>query len=221
MTKKSKLVAQHNQGFITAPFTPDPGYYPNQFPVKAGYWSDVDALTIYSAALLMFGIDPSDFQQESRMLRDMGESIDPDEMPIGYSDRLSIMKVAVNCGVLKLSSTRYAESGDIDYAKSYIKKTDLIAWCKSKKYDLPEVIFAGHNSEKKPENISLTEREKLHKIIIGMATYKYAYDPKKERNAATGENTGSIFADLERAGVHVDADTIRAHINQAAKFLPK
>jgi len=59
----------------------------------------------------------------------------------------------------------------------------------------------------------------LLKMILGMAVSKYEYNPKSRRNKATGENSGSIAADLSRLGLDLECDTIRAHLNEAqARF---
>ncbi|PHQ24782.1 hypothetical protein CLH62_14560 [Marinobacter guineae] len=65
-----------------------------------------------------------------------------------------------------------------------------------------------------------TERNTLYKIILGMAMAKYDYNPESRRNSATGENAGSISADLEEAGLSVDADTIREHLKAAYAATP-
>lgn len=67
-----------------------------------------------------------------------------------------------------------------------------------------------------------TERNTLYKIILGMAMAKYDYNPESRRNSATGENAGSISADLEKVGLSVDPDTIREHLKAAyATTAPK
>lgn len=68
--------------------------------------------------------------------------------------------------------------------------------------------------------LSTTERNTLYKMILGMAIKKYGYNPESRRNAATGENTGSICADLEKAGLSVDSDTIRDHLKAAYAAAP-
>jgi hypothetical protein len=40
---------------------------------------------------------------------------------------------------------------------------------------------------KEPENISETERNKMLKLIIGMAIDAYGYDPESNRNSASGD----------------------------------
>lgn len=65
-----------------------------------------------------------------------------------------------------------------------------------------------------------TERNTLYRMILGMAIAKYGYDPESRRNAATGENAGSISADLEKVGFSIDADTIREHLKAAYAAVP-
>lgn len=68
------------------------------------------------------------------------------------------------------------------------------------------------------DELSTSERKSLYKMILGMAIEKYGYDPNG-RNKSTGENNGSIFADLAKHGLSVNADTIRNHLKAAAENL--
>ncbi|MBY5963762.1 hypothetical protein [Marinobacter nauticus] len=72
--------------------------------------------------------------------------------------------------------------------------------------------------EPQPE-IGTTERKTLLRMILGMAIRKYGYDPKAERNEATGTNNRSIAYDLERAGLTVDKKTIKKYLDAAAEEL--
>lgn len=62
-----------------------------------------------------------------------------------------------------------------------------------------------------------TERNTLLKIILGMAMDTYGFNPGAARNAATGDNKGSIAAALERQRLSVDSDTIRKYLTEAAE----
>lgn len=82
-------------------------------------------------------------------------------------------------------------------------------------------LFEDNNAEKSAAvPFSTTERNTLYKMILGMAMQKYGFNPESRRNTATGENTGSICADLEKAGLPVDADTIREHLKAAYAATP-
>jgi len=75
-----------------------------------------------------------------------------------------------------------------------------------------------------PENktkisFSLKERNSLLKLVLGMAIKKYNYDPNSSRNNATGTNSGSIHADLEKCGINIDKDTIRKYLNEAKELI--
>jgi hypothetical protein len=60
------------------------------------------------------------------------------------------------------------------------------------------------------------ERESLLKLVIGMAVGGYAYDPRQRRSDKIAE----IVGDLERAGVDLDADTVRKWLKEAGQLLP-
>ncbi len=219
MRKKSKVAEQTTQGLTSAPYTPDTEYYPSHFPVQTGYWDQVDAFSVYDAALLMFGIDPTTFREYGESCRTVDDLIGSDEMPEGYSDHLALMKKAVACGSLKAAPLCKDNHDDIDYRKTLIKRADLITWCKTKGYGLPAIFFPVASNKKSSEKLPAHTREKMLKIIIGMAVKKYNYDPKADHNKATGENAGSIFADLQQLNISVNADTIRGYLAEAKTYL--
>lgn len=69
-------------------------------------------------------------------------------------------------------------------------------------------------SSEKP--LSTRERESLLKLVIGMACGGYGYDSTARRS----EQTAAIADDLLRAGVPLDADTVRKWLREAAELLP-
>jgi hypothetical protein len=71
------------------------------------------------------------------------------------------------------------------------------------------------------ENINIREKGSLLKILLGMAMSKYDYIPDARRNSATGENAGSIVADLQKHGIEVDVDTIRKFLKEASNIETK
>jgi len=60
-----------------------------------------------------------------------------------------------------------------------------------------------------------SERNSLLKLVYGMAVSAYNYAPGKTRNPATGENRGSIYADLQRVDISLSSDTIRRFLKEA------
>ncbi|MDO9334872.1 MAG: hypothetical protein Q7T61_00590 [Caulobacter sp.] len=60
------------------------------------------------------------------------------------------------------------------------------------------------------------ERDSLLKLVIGMAVGAYSYDPKAGRSPTVSE----IADDLARAGVSLDADTVRKYVTEAKQYLP-
>jgi hypothetical protein len=69
-------------------------------------------------------------------------------------------------------------------------------------------------SKEKP--LLTRERDTVLKMLGGMAVMKYGYDPKAVRNTAIS----AIVDDLDAAGVHVDTDTVRKWIREAADNMP-
>lgn len=99
--------------------------------------------------------------------------------------------------------------------------TDDLIQLKARNERAAHIAKYGKNSlPAEPESLSTTERNTLYKMILGMAIQKYDFNPESRRNTATGENHGSICADLEKAGLQVDADTIREHLKAASAATP-
>jgi hypothetical protein len=64
--------------------------------------------------------------------------------------------------------------------------------------------------------LAVREQESLLKMVIGMAIGGYSWNPRAARNSATTD----IADDLARAGVPLDADTVRKWLKKGAELLP-
>lgn len=65
-------------------------------------------------------------------------------------------------------------------------------------------------------SLNTKEKESLLKLVIGMAVAAYRYNPQAARSDIPTE----IVNDLIRAGVPLDADTVRKFLRLGAKLLP-
>ena len=84
------------------------------------------------------------------------------------------------------------------------------------KEDSPLLARAKKQYSKKPKPLHTTEKRNLLKIIIGMAIDGYGYDPKARKSPIPKELEGI----LDRLGISVSDDTIRARLKEAATHLP-
>lgn len=66
------------------------------------------------------------------------------------------------------------------------------------------------------EPLNCSEKASFQKMLLGMAIAKYGYVPGK-KNSCTGANNTSIHYDLSNLGIHIDEDTIRKHLKDAAQ----
>jgi hypothetical protein len=66
------------------------------------------------------------------------------------------------------------------------------------------------------KQLGARERESLLKLVIGMAVGGYGY----ESTARRSEQTTAIADDLLRAGVSLEADTVRKWLREASELLP-
>ena len=96
----------------------------------------------------------------------------------------------------------------------------FLAFAQSKGFTIPpsSTVVASPSPADAPLHGS--ERDSLLKMVLGMAIAAYDYNPGTT-NRATGENKGSIFADLRQCGLTLDADTVRKFLREAeTRFKP-
>ncbi len=65
------------------------------------------------------------------------------------------------------------------------------------------------------KGLSSQERQTLLKLIAGMASEQYRFDPHQQRSEAIK----NIQDDLERVGLPMDAKTVRKWVRQAAELI--
>ena len=92
-----------------------------------------------------------------------------------------------------------------------------VEWARKIDSEIPVELqkLATYTDTKNKDGLSETERTSLLKMILGMAVSKYGYEGGASRNPATGGNRGSIASDLEKFGIVLDSDTIRAYLKEA------
>jgi|TARA_Y100000031_G_scaffold155831_1_gene207910 hypothetical protein len=98
-----------------------------------------------------------------------------------------------------------------------ITPESLVRWAAQTGIEVPDELqeLATYTITENKDGLSETERTSLLKMILGMAVSKYGYHGDASRNTATGDNRGSIASDLEKIGIALDSDTIRAHLKEA------
>jgi hypothetical protein len=77
-------------------------------------------------------------------------------------------------------------------------------------------LEAHQTAQPVEKQLGARERESLLKLVIGMAVGGYGYDPTARRS----EQTAAIADDLLRAGVALEADTVRKWLREASELLP-
>jgi hypothetical protein len=96
------------------------------------------------------------------------------------------------------------------------KQDETIRTLREQVEDLRARLASPVQSAPEMKEIGARERESLLKMIIGMAVGGYGFDPKASRSTQATE----IAGDLEKAGVGLDADTVRKWLRQATDLLP-
>ena len=103
------------------------------------------------------------------------------------------------------------------------------------KWSFPQEIFelTNETSDKKTsdtpsDTIHLKKLRSIHVMLLTMAVTKYGYDPKKDKNSATGGKAGSIKSDVQALGeklglpdLHLDIkeDTVKSLLDEAVDAL--
>lgn len=95
--------------------------------------------------------------------------------------------------------------------------SQLVGWAMKKNFKLPEEFYPKLYKEN--HELDESEREVVYTMLLGIAKDKFHYDPKKERNDATGENKYSIKASLERKGYSIGKDTVRKYLRKAVQLI--
>ncbi len=104
---------------------------------------------------------------------------------------------------------------------SIISLPDLVLWVlhTAQDHEMPRELYESALTETDKRKTSLTkENLSLMKLVIGMATGKYGYDPEK----AVGKRdttVSKIENDLAISGVELSSDAIRKHLENASKLV--
>lgn len=100
-----------------------------------------------------------------------------------------------------------------------VKLPEFGSWIASKGLNLPDKFpIAEIKIMESQDNLSEKERNSLLKMILGMALDAYQYKPENDRNTATGENKGSIYAACQEYKIDISNDTIKKYLNEAKDF---
>lgn len=174
------------------------------------HWLALDAWSMTEAALIFAGIHP-----EATKGRKINMGARPDTLPVDLQE----------AGRIRQIFSRAKLRGYVGYYNA--APVDFLNLADAKGIEFPEVLLdamtaiaqrskatVANSGQTEPE-LKEAERQSLYKIIIGLAVGAYAYTPDK-RNARLSE----MLADIERAGVNVDADTLRKWLKAASTVLP-
>lgn len=110
---------------------------------------------------------------------------------------------------LKSSQANYYPAFSLPEDSVFVVRTDAIR-------EFEKSQIQSDTSQKDPDAISESERNTVLKLILGMAAAKYGFNHNSPRNAASGDNAGSISADLESLSLKIDSDTVRKYLQEAA-----
>lgn len=182
-------------------------------------WANVPAWTAWEAVALSLDIDPKKVKLNGNawMSADVNSDF-PHQEGRTFDDRLIVLR-------RNLSSLQLHKSLSHRPDYSELNAGDFVRWALSLKWTIPpEMAALADRPSPKPErrqidkvqDLTTTERNSLLKLVIGMAVGGYGYDP----SAARSTSAPDIVADLEKAGVRLEADTVRKYLKEAAELLP-
>ena len=202
----------------------------NKSPVDWSYWQNIPTCELYKIVYLALGIDLKDTKSIESGLYKAAES----ENCVVTDKINSLLDIAVanleeNGGTLKVFL--YNSRNPLN---SVVRLSDFKSWFESMSlgYLLPDQFQAAkassakslpdgesHLDQTKQDNykngvIDVKEYNSLTLMLLAMAMDKYSYNPKN-RNAATGSGSSSIFASVDKLGLSIDDDTVRTHLKKA------
>ncbi len=171
-------------------------------------------LTLHEALMLSVGLDPKSYSHDH--LNDMQKrkkKIEPLWSALQFLlDRREVFRRFYPVGVSGYMSMsfptlkRALETFGVELDQEF--REALTFRC-------PDADHANETT-KPSKSFSSQERETLLKLIAGMASEQYGFDPRHHRS----EVIKNIQEDLDRAGLSMDAKTVRKWIRQAAELIP-
>lgn len=93
------------------------------------FWGEVEDISLVSAALLTFGINPSSLDEEFEA---RGEPVPTDELPDDFLPRIELLRSAVRAGSLTPTTKANDKHGRLDANATRIRTADFITWCDGK-----------------------------------------------------------------------------------------
>lgn len=185
-------------------------------PLRAdfSYWRTMPKLSLHEALMLSVGLDPksyshdhlNDMQKRKKKYEPLWSALqfllDRREVfrrfyPVGVSGYMSM-----SFPTLKRAMETYGVELDQEFREA------LAMRCPDAKH--------AHETPSTSKSVSSHERETLLKLIAGMATEQYGFDPRHQRS----ETFKNILEDLDRAGLSMDAKTVRKWVRLAAELIP-
>lgn len=104
--------------------------------------------------------------------------------------------------------------------KIWVKLPDFAKLAKHLEWRLPAefrgVTKGSESTLPGDAPLNVTERKTMNKLIYAMAVQGYDYDPENKKNTATGEKSGSIAADTQKAGCTLSHETVSKYLRTAA-----
>lgn len=137
---------------------------------------------------------------------------------LNYGDEMSYRHTQRLEGISNLYPSTHPDSAFSRLRKDGFNDNNCSFNIDTKKPMVLEIAKPAQNQPK--TELKETERQTMLKLILGMAIGAYNYDPEATKNSATGSNSGSIKAGLQRAGLDADQKTINKYLEEAAAQYP-
>jgi hypothetical protein len=207
------------------------------YPDYSGTWNQIKFVTLNEFIYLIHGIDPLEQQLQNLVILPH-HMMGYEEVYIDFNlDKLEIfqsswkMITRLGCELPKKPTAQI----DVQYLRDnlpHYEASFLTEWAASKNIKVNEAYIPPPKSKDKEETTDDTIHPKklksLYTILLATAVIKYSYDPKSDRNQATGGKAGSIKADVQalegalgRSGLNLDIkeDTVKKLLDEAVDAL--
>ena len=188
------------------------------------FWKSLPTLKLWEAVALLLQVDPEGLAKggsSSSWNPQFDDRSFPSQAKYKEFDKtLSLAKRAANRDDGPIHVQRFQAAGS-SRAVAEVRLADVVVYfsrlgAPSIPTELLEFLYpeapAGRTSD---SELTTREHGSLLKIIFGMATGGYRFDPKAKRSEVAGE----IASDCAAAGCPIDEDTVRKYLRRAVEHV--
>jgi hypothetical protein len=150
-------------------------------------------LSLLSAALLTFGVDPSYI---GIFIEGHAEYPTNEDLPDGFAERIEILRSAVRAGELETLKISHDKNEEIDVNNTTIKTSEFRNWCEANGFNHNLPGYKAAQTSKWPWGNY--ETELLCSLAVAAEEYWSEYKPEDPTTAPTNEEVVDWLVDNQK-----------------------